>query len=133
MIILLILFGSIALVAVITVATMRFLARKFGVTDLANNGIRMTKDGIEYLGFLFCIRRSAFNEIQSVELVPYYKVFVSTLLFRYGLYVGKVPPNFSGKIVVVRLKRANPLEYLFFTPKDAANFVEQLKQRINEM
>src|ERR1700689_1383122 len=109
MIILLIAFGSVLLVAVITVTTMRFLARKFGVTDLVNSGVRVTLDGIGYLGFFFTgIRKNSFGEIKSVELIPYWNVFISTFLFRYGFNLRKIPPNIFGKIVVIRLKRPNP-------------------------
>jgi hypothetical protein len=133
LLILLVFFGSAVLVAIITVATMRFLVRKFGIAELMANDVRLTQNGIEYFGFLFTgIRKKTFNEIKSVELVSYYKVLISSLLFRYGISTRRIPPNFFSKIVVIRLKRPNPFEYLFFTPKDAVNFVEQLKQRINE-
>jgi len=121
------------LIAVITVVTMRFIARKFGVTEIMNNGVVLTPEGIKYMGFFFTgTRKRTFAEIKSVELVPYFNVVISMLLFRYGLNCAKVPPNFFGEIVVIRLKRANPYEYLFFTPKNASSFVEQLKQQINK-
>jgi hypothetical protein len=132
MIILLISFGSVLLVAVITVTTMRFLARKFGVTELMNNGVRLTEDGIEYLGFLFLKKKNTFAEIESVELTSYFKIVTSILLFRYGLNVPKIPPSFLSEFVVIQLKRANPYKYLFFTPNNAADFVEQLGRHINK-
>ena len=131
--ILLICLGIIVLVTVLTVVTMRLLARKFKVTDLMDGGVRMTQDGIEYLGLHFTgTRRKTFSEIRSVELVPFYKALVLAASFRNGISVGWIPPNFFGEIIVIKLKRPNPIEYLFFTPTDRTNFVEQLKQRISE-
>jgi len=133
MAILLIFFASVALVAVITVTSMRFFFRRAGRQQLYENGVVMSASGIEYWGLLFTgVRKKTFSEIRSVELLPYYEVLMSILLLRYGLSARRVPFNPFGKIVVIRLKHPNPIEYLFFTPKDASVFVERLQQLIKE-
>jgi hypothetical protein len=131
LLILLVVFGSAALVAVVTVALMRYSVRLSGHEQVFKNGIVMTDSGIEYLGFLYTgTRKAAYSEIDSVELSPYYKVAISALFFRYGISATKIPPYFFGKILVIRLKHPNPIEYHFFTPRDAAGFFEQLTSRI---
>jgi hypothetical protein len=129
--ILLIVLASMVLAAIVTVATMRFLARKFDVAELMDNGVRLTEEGIEYVGFLFSKKKNTFAEIQSVEVASYFDITISILLFRYGLNIPRIPPKLFSKFVIIQLKRANPFEYLFFTPTNAENFVEQLKQHIN--
>ncbi len=120
------------LAAIVTIATMRFLARKFDVAELMDNGVRLTEEGIEYVGFLFFKKKNTFAEIESVKLASYFDITISVLLFRYGLNIPRIPPKLFSKFVIIQLKRANPFEYLFFTPPDAESFVEQLKQRLNK-
>jgi hypothetical protein len=91
----------------------------------------ISEDGIKYWGFpLAWVRKKLFSEIKSVDLLPYYKVFFMTLFFRYGLSTRKVPFRPFGEIVIIRLKYPNPIEYLFFAPKDATSFFEQLRQKM---
>ena len=132
--ILLISFSVPALVAIFVVVMIRNVVRRFGRQQLYANGIIISKCGIEYWGLFFTgVRQKPFSEIQSVALVPYFEVVVSVLFFRYGLSARRVPFNPFGKIVVIRLKHPNPIEYLFFTPKDAPAFVEQLQRRIKQV
>jgi hypothetical protein len=129
---LLLVFVVIALTAVIAVALMRYFYRVSGHEQVYKNGIVMTQGGIEYLGFLFTgTRKKAFDEIDSVELSPYFKVALSALFFRYGMNTNRVPPNFFGNILVVGFKHPNPFRYLFFcAPKDAADIYEHIKSQI---
>src|SRR5208283_1331215 len=92
--ILLICFASAALIAVITVTVMRFFIRLSGRQQLVENGVVLTESGIEYFGFLYTgVRKTPFSEIQSVELVPYYKVLISSLFLRYGISTRRIPPH----------------------------------------
>jgi hypothetical protein len=126
---LLLVFGVITLVAVLTVVGMRYDYRKSGKEEVYKNGIVVTESGIEYLSLFAHTRTKTFDEIDSVELSPYFKVAISTLLFRYGLNMSRVPPNFFGHILVVELK--NPRKYLFFSaPKNATEICERLQSRI---
>ena len=131
-VLLLLLFVVIALAATLAVALMRFFYRVSGHERVYKNGIVMTEGGIEYLGFPFTgTRKKTFDEIDSVELSPYFKVAISALCFRYGLNTNRVPPNFFGDILVIGFKHPNPFRYLFFcAPKDAAAIYEQIKSQI---
>ena len=133
--ILLIVIGSVILAAIITVASMRFLVRIFGISDLMENGFRITQNGIEYFYPPFLgVREHAFKDIDSVELVAYRKLFCSKLLplflLRNRVSVSKIPPIYFGKVLIIRLKNPTPIEYLFFAPKNAESFLEKLKQQI---
>jgi hypothetical protein len=131
-VLLLLVFGGAVLVSVVAVALMRYFYRVSGHEQVYKNGIVITETGIEYLGFPFLgTRKKTFNEIDSVELSPYFKVAISALLLRYGLNTNRVPPNFFGDILVIGFKHPNPVRYLFFcAPKDAVDIYEQLKSRI---
>ena len=133
--ILFLVFGLPTIVGVCIVALVRRLYRASGHEQVYENGIMMTDTGIEYLGFLFTgTRKKSYEEIDSVQLIPYYKLLISKPFFRYGIctrWVRGVNSHFLfGKILVIRLKHPNPIQCLFFTPKDAAVFYKHLKSRI---
>lgn len=126
-------FGIPALVGVVVVVAIRFFVRRTGREQLYKNGVVISESGIEYWGlFLAGVRKTSFLEIQSVELASYFEVAISVLFLRYGLSARRVPFNPFGKIVVIRLKHPNPIEYLFFNPKDTPTFVAELQQQIKE-
>ena len=131
-VLLMMVFGIIALAAILAITLTRYFYRAAGHEEVYKNGIILTESGIEYLGFpLTGTRKKTFDEIDSVELSSYFKVAISVLFFRYGLNINRVPPNFFGKILVIGFKHPNPFRYLFFcAPKDAADIHEELKSRI---
>jgi hypothetical protein len=131
-VLLLMVFGVIAVAAVLVITLIRYFYRVSGHEEVYKSGIVLTESGIGYLGFPFTgTRKRAFDEIDSVELSPYIKVAISVLLFRYGLNINRMPPNFFGNILVIGFKHPNPFRYLFFcAPKDAADLYEKLKNRI---
>ena len=133
-VLLVLLFILIALAATVAVALIRFFYRVSGHERVYGNGIVMTEGGIEYLGFPFTgTRKKTFDEIDSVELSPYFKVAISALCFRYGLNTNRVPLNLFGDILVVGFKDPNPFRYLFFcAPKDATDIYEQIKSKIRQ-
>lgn len=123
---------SVALVAVITLFVFRFLARSLGVRELVEGGVLLTESGIEFLKFSGLGKiKVNYSEVASAEMLPFFNGLISIWGFRYGLSVRWIlTGNFSGKIVVVRLKGRRVSEYLCFIPKNAPAFVEQLKSRI---
>lgn len=130
-VLLLLVFGIIAVTAVLAIAMIRYFYRVSGHERVYKDGIVVTESGIEYSAFPFTVTQKTFNEIDSVELSPYLKVAVSVLFLHYGLNINRVPPNLFGDILVIGFKRPNPFSYLFFSaPKNAADIYQQLKSRI---
>ena len=140
MLILTIFFISIALVTVITVTAFRFLVRRSGIKDLIEDGVVLTEDGIEYLRpFLFGRGKIKFKEIESVNMVSYPASLLSLMFpVKYGYSVHR-PSHISfrlfGDLVEIKIKKTPRwhefhFQYLLFTPKNAAAFVEQLKRRL---
>jgi hypothetical protein len=136
--ILVIFFAAVALVAVLTVTTFRFVVRRCGMKDLIENGAVLTDDGVEYLRmFLFGRGKIKFNEIESVKLVSFPVAMLSLIFpFRYGFSVHSIRTRLFSDFVEIKIKKPSRwfefhFDYLLFTPKDAASFVERLKSRLS--
>jgi hypothetical protein len=118
-------------VGLITLLTMRLVLRRTNMERVVNEGVLLTEIGIEYPRFLYLgKRKTRFSEIRSVELVPYGEVAKSILMLRYGISIRRPPLKPCGDLVVVRLKHPNPIEYLFFGPRDPLELFEQLRRRM---
>ena len=128
-------FAIAALASIGAVALMRHFIRSSGHEQVINNGIVVTDNGIEYPGFLFSgTRKKEYTEIDSIDLIPYYKFVFLNMMKRYGhwasLIRGMSGGNLLGDIVVIKIKNSEATKYLLFQPKDAAGIYEQLKKRI---
>jgi hypothetical protein len=118
-------------IAAITITTLRTFIRLIGMKEVIDEGIILTDDGVEYSGFLLTGKKVlAYSEIRSVELLPYFRVALSALIFAYGISANKVPFRPFHKILIVRLKNPRPIEYLFLAPKEPESAFERLKQRV---
>jgi len=125
--------GSVALVTVITLVSFRLLTRSLGLKQLVEEGIVLTEDGVELPRFLWMGKmKVSYTDVETVELLPWYKGLISILLFRYGFSVRSICTRFFHEIVVIKLKGARVFEYLLVTPKNAQAFVEQLKFRMKQ-
>jgi hypothetical protein len=125
-----------ALVAVLTLTTFRLLTRWCGTTQLFEDGAVLTDDGIEYLRFCLLGRAKAtFDEIESVEFLPFGKALFPILFFRYGYSLLIIRTRLFSDCVLVAFRRSPRwfdlyFKYVLFTPKHPADFVEQLKSRL---
>ena len=138
MLILTIFLAAAALVAVITLAVFRSLARRFGMKQLFEDGAVLTEDGIEYLRFFMLGRAKAtFDEIESVEVIPFYKAMFSVLFFRPDFSVHTIRTRLSSDFVHITLRRSPwwyelYFRHLLFTPAHAAEFVERLRSHLEK-
>jgi hypothetical protein len=126
---LLIAFGIPVVVAVSAIYLLRYVTRRTGCQKMYEEGVVMSNYGIEYL-WLFGVSRHSYGEIASVEAVTFTEYLLNLLLFRYGISTMNLPLNPFKKIVVIRFKNPNPIEFFFFTPKNPSNFVRELRERI---
>jgi len=130
LVILLFFFGSVAIVAAIMVALFRLYTRLFGLTQVIEEGVVMTENGLEVLGiWWFSKSKVSYDDVESVKLLPFYRSPLATLLFRYGFSARWVGPRFFAEIVVIELKGPRMFKYLLATPKNAPAFVEHWKSR----
>ncbi|HEY1718144.1 MAG TPA: hypothetical protein VGH42_07595 [Verrucomicrobiae bacterium] len=130
LVILLIFFGSVALVAVITLTLFRFFTRLLGLKQVIKEGVVLTDDGLEYLGFLWLGKlKASYVDVESVEVLPFSKGLISILFFRYGLSSHWIGPRLFREMVAIKLKGQRVYKYLLFTPMDARVFAEKLKSR----
>lgn len=129
--ILLIFLGSVALVAIVTMALFRFVTRSLGLKQVIEEGVVMTENGLEVLRF-FGIGKMKVNyaDVESVEVLPYYRGPLATLRLRYGMSARWIGTRLFHEIVVIKLKGPRVFRYLLSTPKNGPAFVEQLKARI---
>jgi hypothetical protein len=129
----LIIFVSVALIAVITVIVFRFFARTFGMEKVVEEGAALTENGLEFLSpFGLGKTTIIYANVESVELLPYYKGLFSIMLFRYGMSARWICTRFFSEIVVVKLREPRVFQHLLFTPKNPRSFVDELKSRIEQ-
>ena len=93
----------------------------------------MTDNGIEYFGFLFSgIRKVAYSEIASVELVsPFWPEFAQ-LMFYYGFITRTIKRSLFGRVVVIRFRNPAPVESLFFRARNPEEFYDRLRSKIRQ-
>lgn len=125
------LLGVAALVAVASigiVAGMRFIGRRFGLTQFLQDGVVLTPEGLQ----LWPTRRNVipYSEIESAVCMPYLDGMVSILLLRYGMSVRWCLTRHFHDIVVVKFRRPRRLRYLVCTPRDSHRFVKELSSRL---
>jgi hypothetical protein len=109
-----------ALAAILTIFVMRSLIRVSVRKELIENSVLTTADGIEYTGyFLIGVGKIKYQDIRSVELHSYHKVVFKATFGGYGIAARRIPPCPFQKILVIRVKNPNPIEYFFFAPKNA--------------
>ena len=131
-------FAMLALATVFTLIAFRLLTRWCGTWHLIEDGVALTDDGIEYLRLYLLGKDTArFDEIESVEFLPYWKAQFPILLCRYGFSLHIIRTRFFGDCVLVGLRKSPKwfelyFKYLLFTPKDPAEFVYRLKERLKE-
>ena len=130
---LLILFGSMALIGLVSLKAFRFYIRSLRMEKVMAEGILLGETGIEFPRILFLgISKINYHEIESVELVH----FPATLLlgFRYGKAVSSRPgPSWSSPVqdaVVINLKPPRFTLYQAFYPSNPESFYKELKARI---
>jgi hypothetical protein len=134
--ILAIFFAAVALVAVLTLAVFRLLTRWCGTKQLIEDGVALTDDGIEYLRFyLLGKRRATFDEIESVEFLPFGKALFPILFFRYGYSLHVIRTRLFSDCVLIQFRKTPRwfelyFKYLLFTPRHPAEFAERLKSRL---
>jgi hypothetical protein len=109
----------------------RYLFRRVGYERLYDDGVVMTDNGIEYLGFLFSgIRKVSYSEIASVELVsPFWPGFVQ-LVFYYGFITRTIKRSLFGRVIVIRFRNPAPVASLFFFARNPEDFYDRLRSKI---
>lgn len=130
-IILVIFLASVAVVAVATLGLFRFISLKLGLKQVFDEGVVLTENGLEYLGFaLLWKMRASYADVESVAIVPYFRALISGIFYRYGMSALWIWTRPSHQVVVIKLKGRRFYKYILFAPKDASAFVQQLKSRI---
>ncbi len=115
-----------------TVAIFRYLTRRLGTDELLRSGAILAKDALELPGaFWLMKKRIAYDRIESVEVVPFH-VAAFAAPFRYGFSIRNLWTRMTGRVVVITLKKATFVKYVLFTPKNAEDFVCQLRTHITE-
>jgi hypothetical protein len=124
-------FAFIALVAVAVIAWMRYFIRWSGYKEVFKDGLVASESGVGYLRFAVAgLREVAYREIDSVELVPFYK-FMLFGVFRYGSQARTLHgQQMFGDVLAIKLKHSDPARYIFVAPRDAATIYEQIKNKI---
>ena len=123
--------GSVAVVIVVTVTLFRLVTRSLGLKQVVEEGVVMTENGLEVLGFFGVGKMSvSYADVESVELLPHCRGPLATLLLRYRMSARWVGTRLFHEIVVIKLKGPRVFRYLISTPEDGTTFVEQLKSRI---
>jgi hypothetical protein len=131
MFLLIILFFVIAAVAALF--GFRYITRLFGAQKLVAEGIELTDAGIEIPHYLWLGKRLvSYRDVQSVELLPWYKVVLGYPLLRYGIAVSSFPTRLVRDALAITLKGPDVSETVLVTPKDAAQVAEELKRRVQE-
>jgi len=130
-IILLLFLGSIVVVALITMVVLRYFFCLLKLEQVVREGVVMTESGLEILRF-FGIGKTniSYSDVESVELLPFYRGPIVIFLWRYGFSARWIGTRLFHKIVVIKLRGPRLFKYLISTPKDGDAFVDQLKARI---
>jgi hypothetical protein len=121
----------IALVAVAVIASMRYFIRRSGCEKVFKDGLVASESGVSYLRFAIAgLREVAYGEIDSVELIPFYKFMLFGVL-RYGSQA-RIVHNLRlfGDVLAIKLKHSDPVRYIFIAPRNAAAVHEQIKAKI---
>jgi hypothetical protein len=127
---------AVALIAVFTLTVFRLLTRWCGTKQLIEDGVALTEDGIEYLRFYLLGKgRAAFDEIESVEFLPFGKALFPILFFRYGYSLYIIRTRLFSDCVLIQFRKSPRwfelyFKYLLFTPRHPAEFAERLKSRL---
>jgi hypothetical protein len=130
---LLILCVSVALATTLILVLFKFVTRLLGLQQVMKDGVVLTENGLEYLGFLWVVKMKAnYTDVESVNVLPYHIGLISFILFHYGFTSHWICKRTCCDIVLISLKGSRIYKKLLFTPKDAPVFVEELQQRIKE-
>ncbi len=131
--ILLAVLASVVFIVTITLTGFRYATRSVRLRELVQEGVLLTEKGLEFpRSFLIGTLKVNYADVESVELIPFYKALVSILCFRYGVSVRSACTRLFHEIVVVKLKGPRLIKYQLLTPKDPAAFVEKLNSRIEQ-
>jgi hypothetical protein len=129
--ILLMFLGGVALVAVVVTFLFRTIIHKLRLEGVVQEGIIMTESGLEFLRFFgFGKTRVKYADVESVELLPFYKGPIAALRLRYGMSARWIGTRLFNQIVVIKLRGPRMFQYLLATPNDPSGFAQQLKTRI---
>jgi len=126
-----ILFGSIAVITFTTIFVMRFLVKISVLKNVTESGVLANDEGIEYFSILGT-KRIAYKEISSVELLPFHTHFLKTLFLFYGISVRRILPYHSNKILIIRIKNPNPIEYFFFSPMNPEEIMRKIQLSVEK-
>jgi hypothetical protein len=128
---LLIFLGSLAVATLVVLSMLKLIIRRLGIGQLIREGVVLTDNGLEYLGFLWLVKRKvSYAGVESVEMVPYFKAFLSSVFYRYGLSPIRRGTGALSKMVVIKLKTRHSFKYPLCTPEDASGFVGKLNSLI---
>ena len=129
--ILILVLGVPTLAAMALLFGVRYLFRRAGLKRFYDDGVLMTSNGIEYLGFFFSgIRKVPYSDIASVDLVSPFQVALFQLVFYYGFFPRTIKRSLLGKVVVIRFRHPTRAACLLFMSRNPEEFYEQLKSRI---
>lgn len=129
--ILVLVFAFIALVCVCVIAWMRHFIRHSGNEKVFKDGLVVSESGVDYLRFAVAgLREVAYSEIESVELIPFFKFMLFGVL-RFGSQARTLHgQQLFSDVLAIKLKNSDPARYIFIGPKDATTVYDQIKSRI---
>lgn len=128
----LIVLGALALIVAVTLALFRKFSRAPSRRAVFEDGGALSDAGLEYLGMFWIKCLIPYSNIDTVQVVPLWRAFLSSC----GLGATCAYTRVTGHVVLVRVKDPHQLRafaapnYLVLTPKDPAAFAEQLQQRV---
>jgi len=124
---------GIIVVAVVTVAVFRYATRSLDTKELVTEGIRLLEGGLEIPRYFWLGKRLiSYRDVETIELMPWYKVALQVPLLRYGIAVNSISTRLFHDTVAIKLKGPGVSETVLVTPEDAGSFMEQLKRRVQE-
>jgi hypothetical protein len=121
----------VALACVCVIVWMRRSIKHSGHETVFKDGLVVSGNGVGYLRFAIAgLREITFNEIDSVELIPFFKFMLFGVL-RFGSQARTLHgQQLFGDVLAIKLKHSEPTRYIFITPKDATIVYRQIKSRI---
>ena len=128
-----ILFGSVALIGIITLKIFRAFIRRMGMEKVMAEGVVLGEDCVEFPRFLFLgVGKLAYTEIASVELVHFPKTLV--LRMKYKNMVERMGPGFGffQDVILLETKPSQLFRYMSFQPRNSRSFYQGLKERIGQ-
>jgi hypothetical protein len=124
---------SAIVVAIVTVALMRYFTRRNGNKELVAEGARLTENGIEIPNYFWLGKRMiSYSYVEKFELMPWYKVALQVPLLRYGIAVHSISTRLFHDTVIIKFNGPNVFETILLTPSSAREFLDELQRRVQE-